>query len=160
LPFGRTWDKKTKRWGLDPDKRAQIEEVAARYLAGESLVELAEEHGHSYCNLYKILRERCGPVGQQRFRDPRFRIEVAGDVTVPPLLPDETIRRVRERLEDNRTNRHGSPLYDYLLNGFMFCGGCGYNLTGELNKGHLTYRHPHTKRDRPCPYGQPRPWAR
>ena len=36
-PFGRTWDKEAQKWGVDEKKKAMIEDVAKRYLAGHSL---------------------------------------------------------------------------------------------------------------------------
>jgi DNA invertase Pin-like site-specific DNA recombinase len=45
LPYGRTFDPKTGKWGIDPDKQQQIEDVARRYLEGESLPKLALEYG-------------------------------------------------------------------------------------------------------------------
>jgi DNA invertase Pin-like site-specific DNA recombinase len=42
LPFGRTYSVKGG-WGVDPDKHDMIRDVAERYLAGESLPDLAKE---------------------------------------------------------------------------------------------------------------------
>src|SRR5262249_53081205 len=44
LPFGRTFDETTKKWGIDPEKQAMVEDVARRYLAGEPMPKLAEEY--------------------------------------------------------------------------------------------------------------------
>jgi len=78
---------------------------------------------------------------------------------VPRLLPEGTIRAVRQRLEANRTYLHGNPSNDYLLSGRIFCSVCGYSLFGQVARGHTYYRHAHTERARECPL-DPRPWVR
>jgi hypothetical protein len=169
LPYGRTWSRKDG-WGLDEGKVEFIKDVARRYLAGEaSVVSMAQEAGLTMSYLYQVLRERSGPVWVQHFRDPRFRINEEVPTAVPPLLDKDTIRRIKERLEDNTTRHHGRPKYNYLLNGYIFCAGCGYNLTGQVKRttkkrtGTRTtlhyYRHPSTERRQPCPYC-PRPMVR
>src|SRR5262249_43230252 len=60
LPFGRTWDKVKGEWGIDEKKQALIAEAARRYLAGESLVNVAAELGIAHSFLHATLMERCG----------------------------------------------------------------------------------------------------
>lgn len=157
LPFGRTFDKATGKWGIDEDKHAMIRDVAERYLAGESLGKLAEEHGVNYSNLTVTLRERCGDTYALNFRDDRLNIDETVTLQVPRLLPEKTIRALQQRLEANRTYMHGSPKYDYLLGGRIFCETCGFSLTGVFDNGIRYYRH--NLRSDKCPL-RPRPLVR
>lgn len=160
LPFGRTYDKKTQTWGLDPAKKALIEDVAARYLADASLPALAEEYGIDHSYLCQVLRERCGDTWTLHFQDDRFAIDDTVEVPVPRLLDDKVIRALKRKLEANRTYLHKPPssVHDYLLGGHIFCADCGRLLTGQIarsqpkgkakqtGKLYLYYRHPHPRK--------------
>lgn len=172
LPPGRTFDRDTGTWGVDEEARRVFAEVADRFLGGESPQALADELGLNRSNLFKTLRERCGTVWNQEFKSKRLNIHEVVPTTVPRLLPEATIRAVRDRLKGRRTYLHGAPRYDYLLNGRVFCAGCGALLTGQPDRGggtKLSYRHAHNKTakatagarpDRAeCPWKKPRPWV-
>jgi DNA invertase Pin-like site-specific DNA recombinase len=162
LPYGRTFDRETEKWGIDPAKQAMIAAIAERYLAGESLSRLAREYRHNHANLCKLLRVRCGDLWVQEFRADEFGIRETVPTPIPPLLPPEMIRAVLLRLEANRTYLHKpvNSRHDYLLGGRVFCAECGYCLFGQANpSGGLYYRHAHTERKRACPL-RPRPWVR
>jgi DNA invertase Pin-like site-specific DNA recombinase len=161
-PFGRIWDADKQAWTVDPAKQAMIEDVANRYLAGEQLPKLAKEYGQNHSNLCKVLRERCGTQWVLEFCAPDLNIDQKVPVTIPRLLPEQTIQAVRQRLEANRTYLHKPPRpkHEYLLSGRVFCAECGYCMFGQVNhNGHLYYRHAHTERVRECRL-QPRPWVR
>jgi hypothetical protein len=161
LPFGRTYDPSApegKQWGIDAQKQAVIKDIAERYLAGESLVKLCQEYhlNHSYTCV--VLRERCGDVWQQEFISKALNMHEVVPMAVPRLLDEATIKAVKARMEDRRTVRHGKPTHDYALNGFVFCGVCGYNLTGQPERSgsaRLYYRH-HKRGG--CTV-HPRPWV-
>jgi hypothetical protein len=123
---------------------------------------LAKEYGHNHSHLCKVLRERCGDKWTMEFRADDLAIHETITIDIPRLLPEKTIKAVRQRLEANRTYLHGKPTYDYLLSGRVFCATCGYGFFGQNNKrnGHdrLYYRHAHLDRDRPCPH-DPKPWV-
>jgi site-specific DNA recombinase len=156
LPIGRTFDKATGKWGVVPHKKAMIEDVAERYLAGETLPKLAREYSVDHSNLCKILRERCGGRWTETFRSESLNINETVTHIVPRLLPEKLIRAVRLRLEANRTYLHGRPKHHYLLNGYIFCEKCGYSLTGQCVQGtHLYYRHATHDRAKKC---VARPW--
>jgi len=57
-----------KRGGVDPEKKTIIEEVARRYLAGESMEKLAAEHGVNHASIHKALMLRRGPEWKVVFR--------------------------------------------------------------------------------------------
>jgi DNA invertase Pin-like site-specific DNA recombinase len=171
MPFGRTFDRETGQWGIDPAKKAQIEDIARRYLAGESMPKLSAEYGMNVNNLYDTLRYRCGTRWELEFRADDLGIHEAVTLTVPRLLDEKTIREIHKRLEANATYLHRPPvsLHDYLLRGRIFCSGCGYAMTGQAANpsGILYYRHrcrrlgspnSHGPGSRPCPF-DPQPWV-
>ena len=144
LPFGRTYDKRAGTWGVDPDKRAMIEDVAERYLAGTSMQALAEEYGRGDANLYKTLAERCGDTWVQTFKLPEFGIDETVTTPVPRLLPEATIQAVRERAVRGRTYAARGTGEAYLLSSMVFCAECGFALTGigaRKPGGPRYYRH-------------------
>ena len=162
-PFGRSWDKTKERWIVDAEKKAMIEDVAARYLAGEALTDLSREVGMNNANLTKILRERSGTEWKLRFRAADLNLDETVILTIPPLLDERTLKRIRHRLKANRTyvRSGGRAVNDYLLSGRVFCAECGYSMFGQTNHGtRRYYRHAHTERARTCKYTDPTPWVR
>jgi DNA invertase Pin-like site-specific DNA recombinase len=168
LPYGRTFDRKTGTWGVDPQKQAIIAECAARYLKrpkGESLVNLAREYGIGFSNLYHTLRDKCGDTWACEFKAEDLNICETVLMTVPALLDEDTIKKVRNQLHDNRSRKPhgGKPRHSYLLGGRVFCGHCGYTMTGTYRWGYTYYRHPHCGnrygKNADCPI-RPRPLVR
>jgi hypothetical protein len=150
LPFGRTFDKQTGQWVVDPEKQAMIRDIAERYLAGEKLWLLAQEYRANYGNITRALRHRCGTTYTFRFRSNELKIDETLALTVPRLLPEKLIQAVCQRLDANRTYLHGAPKHDYLLGGRIFCAQCGFSLTGGTNhSGNRYYRH--NRRYSACP---------
>jgi DNA invertase Pin-like site-specific DNA recombinase len=160
LPFGRSYDRDTSRWGVDPARQALIADVAARYLAGERLQRLAKEYGVNPGHLGEVLRTQCGDSWQLDFRADDLNIHETVAFTVPRLLPEETIRAVCHRLAAKRTYLHGQAKHPYLLVGRVFCAACGYSFFGQANRGGaLYYRHSKAEGATDCPV-RPRPWVR
>ena len=168
LPPGRTFNPKTG-WGIDPKFQAMIVSVADRYLKGESLQKLATEHGVNHSGLCKTLRERCGSEYIHHFDDDDFDIHEEVTLSVPALLPEKTIKAIRQRLKINRSGgdsfvhiRHGGRerVNDYLLSGCVFCGVCGYSMVGRPSvSGTLYYAHTMHAGSKDCPI-VPRPLIR
>jgi DNA invertase Pin-like site-specific DNA recombinase len=158
LPFGRNYDRDTDKWSVDPGKRAKVEDVATRYLAGERLERLAREHGIAYNFLCRTLRHGCGDKWVIDFEAKDLNISESVTMRVPRLLDDKVIREVCKRLDAKRTFLHGSPLHDYLLSGRVFCGQCGHPLSGHPGaKGkYLYYAHSQRYPGKDCPL-TPRP---
>ncbi len=140
-PFGREWDKDNKTWSVIPEKQEAIADIARRYLAGEGLKKLTDEYHISYANVYKVLKDQCGEEWSFEFGSETLNIRETVTVKVPRLLPEPIIKAVCQRLDANRTYRHGTPKHDYLLNGLVFCGVCGHNLTGQPNHEGRIYSH-------------------
>jgi site-specific DNA recombinase len=165
LPFGRKYRKDGEKgeWVVIEEKRAMIEDVARRYLAGEQLPRLATEYGVNRSHLAKTLREGCGDRWVIEFKAPDLNIDETVEMKVPPLLDKGTIKAVRGKLEANRTYLHKPPrpVHKYLLSGYVFCGVCGYSLFGATNYPERRYyKHAHhdNERSRACPL-RPRPFV-
>ena len=148
LPYGRTYNKETKQWGIDLEKQAIIKDAAKRYLSGESINDIATLYGMNTPNLNKILKHRCGDTWEQRFRSKPLNIDETVRIQIPRLLPESIIKQIHEKSEANRTYTHGMNKHPYLLARMIFCEKCGYAIFGQANHlGILYYRHP---RNRGC----------
>jgi DNA invertase Pin-like site-specific DNA recombinase len=159
LPFGRTYNKATKEWGIDAKQHTMIRDIAERYLNGERLMDLAREYRVNHSNICRILKHGCGDTWEVEFDVPELDIKETVTLNVPRLLDEATIKRVAERLIANSTYLHGDPKYDYLLQGRVFCAECGYQLGGQPhgNNGEfLYYRHSKADGAKSCPI-RPRP---
>jgi len=128
LPFGRTFDKETGNWAVDPEKLEMIRDVAERCLAGEPLRKLADEYRVNYSRPWKNLREFCGDKWPLTFRADDLNIDETVVMQVPRLLPKKTIRAVRQRMVAKRTYLHCNPKHNYLLSGRVFCAECGLTI--------------------------------
>jgi site-specific DNA recombinase len=147
LPYGRTYDKE-RGWGIDREKQKIIEDAARRYLEGESMATIAKSYNINHPNLNKILKLRSGDLWEQRFISKRCNIDEIVITKVPRLLTEETITKIRQRSEANKTFTHGHIKYRYLLSRMIFCEECGFAMFGQANHdGKLYYRHP---RERGC----------
>jgi DNA invertase Pin-like site-specific DNA recombinase len=142
LPFGRTFDKEANKWGIDEEKKRQMEYAAERYLSGESLPEIAKKLNMNHSNLAKLLRERCGDKWSIKFHNDKFNVKETVALTIPRLLPQETIDAIHAKARANQTFTHGQAKHKYLLGRMIFCGHCGSPLFGQANHyKKLYYRH-------------------
>jgi DNA invertase Pin-like site-specific DNA recombinase len=168
LPWGRTYDKQTKQWGIDEAKQRLIRVLAKRYIAGESMAKLADETGMTQSTLHEVLTRRCGEVWVQRFNVLGTRELI--ETRVPPLLKAKTINAIRARIEANRTflrrqpsaRKDGKEWHNYLLGRMVFCSHCGYAMFGQTvvdrtGATYRYYRHAHTRRKKLCK--KPRSWV-
>jgi len=159
LPYGRTFDRESGKWGIDPGIQRMMQDVAARYLAGESMAELAREYGINHSFLHKTLMAGCGTVWAQRFRSAKLGIDETVQTVVPALLEPVIIAAVQRRAKANKTYSHGSLKHRYLLSRMVFCGTCGYAMSGQTNpRGERYYRHQTRNGANDCPLPF-RPWV-
>jgi DNA invertase Pin-like site-specific DNA recombinase len=149
LPYGRIWDKETKKWDIDPDKKRIIEQAAKRYLDGEGIPNIAKTYRMNAWNLWKILTKCSGTEWPCSFVNKSANINETVIMTVPRLLDDETIMAIKERIRINTTYTRGNRKYHYMLSGYIFCKRCGYKMQGHHGrKNQLYYRHsPHGECD-------------
>ena len=155
LPYGRTFDKKTETWGIDEEKRKKIVWAARQYLKDESLRKIAQTLGTSEFHIWEILNRRSGDVWELSFRSERLHIDEKVQVKVPPLLDPETIRKIHEHAQANRTYLHGMKKREYLLARMIFCLKCGLGMFGDQHgqegKGlYRYYRHLRKVGNRVC----------
>ena len=155
LPYGRTFDRKTEKWGIDEAKKENMQRIADLYIKGEkSIFELAQLSGMNEQFLWTILKFRCGETWTITFDDPRFKIHETVTLKIPRLLPEETIQKIHERLEANKTFSHGPLKHKYLLSRMIFCEECGTAMTAEShpNRSYQIYRHQSSRTvKRACP---------
>ena len=150
LPYGRTFDRKTETWRLDEEMAKNIRWAAGRYLKGESLGKLAKVLGVNAPNLWKTLTKRAGDTWEQRFRSEELNIDETVTITIPRLLPEETIQAIRAQAAANKTYNHGHVKNRYLLSRMVFCAECGYAMFGQTNHGDRRYYRHSRDRDKPC----------
>ena len=143
LPYGRTYDKAKGQWGVDIEKKKNIQWAAKEYLSGKSIVEISEVLGMYFTNLWKILTKRSGTEWQISFKSPKLNIDETVIIQIPPLLDEETIQAIKKQGLANKTYHHGEIKHQYLLSRVVLCKHCGYTLTAQTNhKGTQYYRHP------------------
>ena len=130
-------------WSVDEEIRAKIEQIAERYLLGESLRKLTQEFRLcEHTTLLKNLKERCGTDWTNSFAVSELNIKETVTFKVPRLLPDAIIQKIRQRTKSNRTFTHGQAENKYLLGRMVFCDHCGTTLTGQTRpNGTQYYRH-------------------
>ncbi|MCK4346694.1 MAG: recombinase family protein [Bacteroidales bacterium] len=141
-PYARTFNRKTEKWELDEEKAQRIRQIAEQYLSGSSLYYLAKSLQMTHTNLVNILTKRSGDTWTITFKGKEpvtFKID--------RILPEETIQRVKDRLEFNRTNNRTDIKNKYVLSGFIRCEACGGTLTGQTQRTgkkqveHKYYQH-------------------
>jgi DNA invertase Pin-like site-specific DNA recombinase len=157
-PFGRVWDKKTKTWSIDEAKQKMIQDVAKRYVAGESIKALGEEYDKNHGFLLRTLKHRCTDVWIQNVRCKELGIDETIESRVPRLLPDDVIEACKKRAAANKTYFHGQRKdgHSWPLGRMIFCEHCGYALTGQVSTGGTRYyRHAMTA----CTHPGPKMWV-
>jgi DNA invertase Pin-like site-specific DNA recombinase len=156
LPWGRRFNRETEQWEVIPERQRLIQDLAQRYLAGESLEGLAKLHGMCLKTLWTTLMQRSGAIWIQEFRCERLAIHEEVPTTIPELLPPETIRDLHAQARANKTYLHGNIKNQYLLSRMIFCAGCGKAMCGHGRDRRTgsprVYRHGFAKRQAsPCP---------
>lgn len=158
LPFGRTWTAEDG-WDVDPEKQAMVKDVAKRYLAGEKMPDLAKEYGVNHANLHKVLMHRCGTEWEQVFDSTKLKIHEVVKITIPRLLDEGTIKKLREKAAANKTYTPSQKGNAYTLSGKVFCAKCGFTMSAQKHKGRLYYRHHSREGAGQCPI-TPKPYVR
>lgn len=132
IPYGRKWNKKTSTWEPDEDIVKLMEWSVEEYLKGVLMYKIAEtlhtqyNQPMSYVNLLKTLSKRCGDQWTVNFKE-----EEPITYQVPRILSEDTIQRIRDRVDFNRTSNRTDVINKYVLSGFIHCEQCGNLLTGK-----------------------------
>jgi DNA invertase Pin-like site-specific DNA recombinase len=148
-PFGRIFNKETGQWGLDPIKADKVKTAARLYLAGTNNRTISATVGLNWPFLWVTLNRGSGDQWQQRFHAPDLNIDETTVTTVPRLLDEATIKKIRQRAQLNKTN-HREINTHYLLSKFIFCESCGYRLQGQLSHRRKRYYRHQEGRDKAC----------
>ena len=142
LPFGRKFNKDTKKWGIDEEKQLLIEDAAMRYLASESIPHIADDYNMDASGLHKTLMHRCGDTWEQKFRNDKTKEYEVFTTKIPRLLPERIIKAIHKKAEANKTYSHGRIKNQFLLSRMIFCKHCGCALFGQkTSSGYTYYRH-------------------
>jgi len=144
LPSGRTYDKKSGKWGIDEKFKKKIQLAAKMLLEGKSLIHISKLINMNRTNLTSILTYRCGDTWNQHFKADRFKIDETIETKVPRLLEQDILDKIILRIQQNKTVFHSQLKYKYLLGRMILCGHCGSPLSGNTRKGsgRNYYRHP------------------
>ncbi len=147
LPYGRTFDRQTEKWGIDPEKHKKIQWASEQYLDGMSIVEIGKVLEMNYVNLWKIMNHRSGTKWECRFTNKAVNVDETVTINIPPLLDETTIQAIKEKAAANKTYERGMLKNKYLLSRVVFCKHCGYVLGSQTNKnGKQYYRHPRNQK--------------
>ena len=139
LPFGRTFDKATETWGTDKEKQKKIKLAAKLYLRGEKFPQIAKVVGSNQSHLYHILKNCCGNTYPFRISSKKYNIHFETTLKIPRLLPESTIKMIKEQLEGNKTYGKKGIKYKYLLARVLFCRKCEYAAYGFPLRGRWLY---------------------
>jgi hypothetical protein len=105
--------------------------------------DIANSYGMNPSNLNKILNQRCGDTWEQSFKSKRLKINEAIVTTIPRLLDESVIKKIRERSNSNKTYTHGIYKHQYLLSGLIFDNAKKCALTGTANMLGQRYYRPY-----------------
>ncbi len=143
LPFARTFDKKSKTWGIDPEKHKIVKEIADLYLTHDvSWVDIGRKFKMNPSNVAKIMKFRCGDTWEQEFILRKANFHELVITKVPRLLPEETIHEIIKKSSDRKTWDKGSRKHDYLLAKMIFDAETKLALTGTTNDRGVRYYKP------------------
>jgi len=141
IPYGRIFDKKTGQWGIDSVKQEKVNYAIDQYLSGTSMRDISKTLGRSWGQVHYIFTKCLGENWQIKFSNENLNINETVTFKIPPLVSEDIIQKVREKLEANKTWSHGQLKNNYLLGRMIFCGHCGHALVGAEYHGRLYYRH-------------------
>ena len=117
-------------------------------MEGESLEQLAKALGMNHSNLWKILNRRSGTEWELRFQNKKLQIDETIKLTIPELLPQETIEAIHQKAEHNKKFERSAIKNKYLLSRLVVCAECGLSWFGQGNKDdRLYYRHSRNNRE-------------
>lgn len=157
LPTGRSYNKENNKWSINDEGR-KLKEILAKYANGEGMKSLALEYNYpSAMSITRKIREgQLTGIYQAKFtcRDLLEYNVVIPVPAVPEIIPAALMKRVKDRLNHNRTwNQQNTR--QYLLTGFLYCQHCGRSLYAQNQNGVVYYRHSNyyaDDRDKQCPF--------
>jgi site-specific DNA recombinase len=152
MPYGRTFDRKTGKWGIIAEKHEKIQWAAESYLSGSPMYSLADTLGVHLTTLWLTLKDRCGDTWELNFENKRVGIKETVTMKIPRLLSEATIDAIHQKSQANKTYTHGQTKNRYLLGRVIFCDKCGRTLTGATHSRCQISYYTHPKKEKPvCP---------
>jgi site-specific DNA recombinase len=144
LPFGRGYDKATKKWFVN-ERGRRFAELLRRYVAGEGFHELVTtdfpEFKSAQFSNYITRRSQLSGTYVVTFKTKELNlVETVPVPAIPEIITPEFAKRVRDRMEHRRTCNK-EDFQKYRLTGYVRCGHCGRFLTGSIVKKHTYHRH-------------------
>jgi site-specific DNA recombinase len=144
LPFGRGYDKHTKKWFIT-ERGHRYRQLLERYVAGEGLHKLVttdfpEFRSSQFVNCIFRRSKVAGPyikTFQAKELNVRETVSIPG---IPEIISLEFAKKVQDRMTHRRVCNK-EDFQTYLLTGFVRCGHCGRLLSGSLVKGIKYHRH-------------------
>jgi len=128
LPFGRKYE--NGQWGIIAEDQKKVEQAAKMFIAGEKMNVVSKRVGIAKPQLYKIFSKVSGDKWEVNFKSKLANVDEKITFTVPPLLSKGMIQAVHRRAKTNATLHHGQRENKYLLGRMIFCGHCGYAMSG------------------------------
>jgi site-specific DNA recombinase len=144
LPFGRGYDKNTKKWFIT-ERGHRYRQLVERYVAGEGFNDLVtgdfpEFKSAQFANFISRRSQLAGTY-VKTFESKELNIrETVSIPAIPEVLSVELAKKLRERMEHRRTCNK-EDFQKYLLTGYVRCGHCGKFLSGSIVKAHTYHRH-------------------
>jgi len=139
-PFGRHFDKETRKWSVDENAKKLAERVAEMYLkGGKSFKAISREFGKAPSWSYKLLFEQSGDTWIQHFHSKLTNIHRDIPSKIPHLLSQKLLDRIKVKAFDKRWQDYGVRKYPYLFSRLVFDAKTKYALTGTTYSGHSYY---------------------
>lgn len=150
-PFGRTWDKKVKAWGTDPDAMALYRRLFEDVLAGKTLAEIAEALNAAGVSTARGKEWTPAHVSRLiRHRAATGKVTGWGRTFECPAVVDEATQKAACAVLKRNGQRAGPPgHHPALLRRLLVCGECGSRMwtqrggrTGDVRTFYVcsTYR--------------------
>jgi len=128
LPFGRKYE--DGKWKIIPEQQQKIQQAAEMFVAGEKMNVISKRVNIAKPQLYKIFSKVAGDKWEVNFKSKLAGVDEKVTFKVPPLLSKTMIKAVHNRAKTNATLHHAQRKNKYLLGRMIFCGHCGYAMSG------------------------------
>jgi site-specific DNA recombinase len=144
LPFGRGYDKNTKKWFIT-ERGHRYRQLLERYVGGESFHELVttdfpEFKSAQFAN-YIFRRSHITGTYKVIFKAEELNVsETVAVPAIPEIITAAFAKKVRDRMAHRRVCNK-EDFRKYLLTGYVHCGHCGRFLSGTVGKGIRYHRH-------------------
>lgn len=131
VPFGRTFDKKSGEWGIDPEKQSLMHEIVRLILDEDwTCMKAATHFGIRVATLNKQIKN-IGSTWIQRFHSDRLNIHEDIVTNIPGLVPDEVAEQVKAKVSSYRSYNRGPQKHFYLFSRKVLDAVTGEALTGK-----------------------------